>query len=222
MLDVKEPITRKQARPGQGRPQGNAPSTSVNGRLRYADPVVTPRSTANAVVPKRRPGDHVRLTPSTTHAPAVKRGRKQMDRLVQKEAKLVAAAVICMTIVCASLIVYLTAYAQVSSLGIQMSKARVELRKQRQTSEMLRAQVARAASPDRIAAAAVKNGMVLEHTQQIAYVDPAGVGAPTQNQLTAQAGQQTIDSGATSPHSGTRMASRGANTDTSTTAPVVN
>ena len=240
MLDVKEPITRKPSRPSQGlvgrshpgasaqgRPQG--PSTSVNGRLRYADPVVTPRSTANAAVPKRRPGDHVRLTPSPTHAPAVKRGRKQMDRLVQREAKLVAAAVICMTIVCASLIVYLTAYAQVSSLGIQMSKARVELRKQRQTSEMLRAQVARAASPDRIAAAAVKNGMVLEHTQQIAYVDPAGVGAPTQNQLTAQSvpavqgGQQTtIESGATSPQSGTRMASRGANTDTSTTAPVVN
>jgi len=180
---------------------------------------------ANGAVSKRRPGDFARLTPHVDRAVSVpaKRGRNQMDRLVKQEAKLVAAAVICTSVVCALLVVYLTAYAQVSSLGIQMSKARVELRKQRLLGETLRAQVARAASPDRIAAAAVKNGMVLEHTQQICYVNPAGdLPSTNRTDLTAQSTLHNGDIASPQTQSGTRMASRGANADTSTTASVSN
>ena len=237
MLDVKEPETRKQA--ASGRTTGARPNTNSRQTVHFATPAVTARSTANGAVSKRRPGDYARLTPTVDRAPVpappVKRVRKQMDRLVQKEAKLVAAAVICTSIVCTLLVIYLAAYAQVSSLGIQMSKARVELHKQRLLGETLRAQVARAASPDRIAAAAIKNGMVLEHTQQICYVNPAGdIPSTSRIDLTAQStapgtqsGQARLTStegGPASPQtqSGTRMASRGANADTSTTTSVSN
>lgn len=245
MLDVKEPEARKQT--ANTRTAGLRPSASgrqnvhfatspvTGGRVRQPDYPVTARSTANGAVSKRRPGDLARLTPTVAPVPTVKRGRKQMDRLVQKEAKLVAAAVICTSVVCTLLVIYLAAYAQVSSLGIQMSKARVELHKQHLLGETLRAQVARAASPDRIAAAAIKNGMVLEHTQQICYVNPAGdLPSTSRTDLTAQStapgtqsGQARLTStegGPASPltQSGTRMASRGANADTSTTTSVSN
>lgn len=228
MLDVKEPETRKQT--ADARTAGSRPAASGRQGMHFApSPVrqrghdVTARSTANGAVSKRRPGDFARLTPHVdrTASVPVKRGRNQMDRLVKQEAKLVAAAVICTSVVCALLVVYLTAYAQVSSLGIQMSKARVELRKERLLGETLRAQVARAASPDRIAAAAVKNGMVLEHTQQICYVNPAG-DMTSKTDLTAQSTPNNGDTASPQTQSGTRMASRGANADTSTTASVSN
>ena len=233
MLEVKEPDNRKQAAPARPRSNGSARRQNVHFAT-VPTSSVTARSTANGAVPKRRPGDNARLTPSVDRtaapAPAVKRGLKQVDRLVRQEARLVAAAVICTTVVCTLLVVYLAAYAQVSSLGIQMSKARVELRRQHLLGETLRAQVARAASPDRIAAAAVKNGMVLEHTQQICYVNPTGdvpATFPAGNvaEMPGSGAQQNATGGHAAPpqpQSGTRMASRGTNADTRTTTSVVN
>ena len=237
MLEVKEPETRRQSTT----PRTGTSATSSKRDSHAATPV-TARSTANGAVSRRQPDEHVRLTPIGAalapkrhqdapvgvQAPSARRGRKQIDRLVRREARLLTTAVVCTTLVCTLLIVYLAAYAQVASLGIRMSAARVHLRQQRLQSETLRAQVARAASPDRIAQAAKDNGMVMEHTQQICYVNPAGDQStnPTMGaQLTAKAttAAPNTDGGMTSQNQfGTRMASRGTNSNTLTTAPVTN
>jgi cell division protein FtsL len=176
---------------------------------------------------------------------APKRSRTVADRLARQEAKLLAAVVACTTVVCGLLVVYLAAYAQVASLGIQMSKARVELRKERLLGETLRAQVARAASPARISSAAVKNGMVLQRAEQICYVNPSdepgfstkpvngtnSISTRTaQNDTTTGTTNEQADSRIARPESnastgkntGPRMASRGTITDTYTTASVAN
>lgn len=223
--------------------------TVAQSQVQFAPAPVADRSMSRGSASQRRQGAHTRPTPkrqpdasragASRNQAAAKplpsvvpvRARKAVvDRLAQQEARMLAGVVACASVVCGLLVIYLAAYAQVANLGIQMSKARVDLRTQRMKSETLQAQVAQASSPALIARAAVKNGMVLEHTEQICYINPSAdpgdmtmrtAQAPVPPTTTAPPVSQAANVGL-DPQSGARVASRGANADDLTTASVAN
>ena len=97
--------------------------------------------------------------PSATPSPRLLPAPSFSDRLVQSEARLVTAAVACTAFFCVLLVIYLGAYARVTSLGIQQSQYTKALRMARQQNELLRAHLAAARSPQHIVAAANAQGM---------------------------------------------------------------
>jgi hypothetical protein len=170
---------------------------------------------ATTRVPSRTPvhqavtGRAEAVSHETTKAPVrhrVKRNAVAIDRLARSEARLLAVVLIVTALACGSLVFYLAAYAQVASLGIQQSAARVKLRQIRMDGEVLRAQCERAASPDIIRAAAANMGMTSSPTR-IAYVEVGG--QPLS--LEAAAGTSTATSAPAQPTS-TAFASAGSQT----------
>ena len=94
-----------------------------------------------------------------------------VNRLERSEARLLAVAITCSIALCAVLVLYLGAYAKVTSLGLSQAHGRVELRAQRFRNETLRAQCAALQNPNRIGAKAKAMGMVVE-TRHVCYIDP--------------------------------------------------
>ena len=124
------------------------------------------RGTASAAaqtVPATRIGDDPARSPRPAATPSARAVRLPSpsfsDRLAQSEARLVTAAVACTAVFCLLLVVYLGAYAHVTSLGIQQAQYTKALRAARQQNELLRAHLAAARSPQHIVAAAKAQGM---------------------------------------------------------------
>jgi hypothetical protein len=118
------------------------------------------------------------------------------SRLARSEGKLITAAIGIASCFCASLILYLCSYAQISSLGMREAASRVELRQTQEQNEFLLAQYNALRSPQRIVPAALALKM-----QNIAptatYIDLSRAPAPSiavANQPTA--GSQSIASAA--------------------------
>ncbi|MGO8670525.1 MAG: hypothetical protein ACLQVD_04050, partial [Capsulimonadaceae bacterium] len=168
MVEVKTP-ERARRRPAVARDREKFES----GQFRYAAPGgvrVTP-----ARVVERALAQIPAVRPSPAEAPSTTRRKrvKAADRVAQSEARLLAILVTGTCIVCGLLIVYLAAYAQVATLGIQQSHARIALREKRAETEELRAACAAAASPALVASAAAQMGM-LHGAERVTYVTIGG------------------------------------------------
>jgi len=126
-------------------------------------------------LPSIRTSGEAESSPRPAVSPAVRGVRLAApsfsDRLAQSEARLVTAAVACTAFFCVLLVVYLAAYAQVTSLGIQQSQYTKALRMARQQNELLRARLAAARSPQHIVAAAQAQGME-QATGRACYISP--------------------------------------------------
>ena len=145
-------------------------------------PVSTPPrsvSRATALRPARPALSSVRE--SAAHAlpsarPVERRtGRSRMPR---SEARLLAFAIAGTALMCAVLVVYLAAYAHVSQLGLEQTRARAQLRQARQENELLQAKRALLQSPARIIAAAQKLGMTTG-AQRVTYINARAAAART-------------------------------------------
>ena len=84
--------------------------------------------------------------------------------------RLMGIATTCTAVVCALLLLYLAAYAQVTQLGIAQSGARMELRHNRMRRELLEAERNSLESPQRIMAAAAAEGMAPRGRTPVNYI----------------------------------------------------
>ena len=142
--------------------------------------------------PGADPAHSPRNAPSAAHGVRLP-ASSFSDRLVRSEARLVTAAVACTAFVCLLLVVYLGAYAQVTSLGIQQSQYTKALRMARQQNELLSAHLAAARSPQHILAAAAKQGME-QPSGRVCYIS-----SPTSDGMTHRAvGYQVASDGTNS------------------------
>lgn len=92
------------------------------------------------------------------------------SRLSRSEMKLMGIATVCTAVVCALLLLYLAAYAQVTQLGIAQSQARSELRHNQMRHQLLEAERNALESPQRITAAAAAEGMTPRGRTPVDYV----------------------------------------------------
>lgn len=108
--------------------------------------------------------------------------RTQNRRLTRSELRLLVSTVAFAIVFCGLLVVYLSAYARVTSLGIEQAQMRTELRAKRLTNQLLLAELASLKNPDRITAKAVALGLT-KHSSQVDYI--------TSQQTTAAASSPT-------------------------------
>lgn len=92
------------------------------------------------------------------------------NRLSRSEMRLMGIATICTAVVCALLLLYLAAYAQVTQLGIAQAQARTELHRNQMRRQLLEAERNSLESPQRIEAAAAAEGMAPRGRTPIDYV----------------------------------------------------
>jgi hypothetical protein len=131
-------------------------------RVSYGRPASSALPRIRTVAPAHREAGRLRGT---------RRAASYDDRLARSETRLVGAAVACTSLFCFLLVVYLAAYANVTSLGIQQAQAAKALRSAQQQNEILRAELAAARSPEHIVASAQLQGMVLA-SGRACYVTP--------------------------------------------------
>jgi len=116
-------------------------------------------------------------TPSARPVPApiLSRPRRRAaplpDRMARSEARLLTMAVTCTAVVCALLVLYLAAYAHITSLGINQAQMRTALRQKRLENETLKATLAGLQNPDHVAAFALAKGMTRD-PRRIDYIAP--------------------------------------------------
>ena len=112
-----------------------------------------------------------RVPEQTTEEPARRAlPSARSSRLGRSEMRLMGIATTGTAVVCALLLVYLAAYAQVTQLGIAQSSARLELRHNQLRSQLLEAERNALESPQRIIVAAVAQGMVPRDRTPVNYV----------------------------------------------------
>lgn len=125
------------------------------------------------------------------------------SRLSRSEMRLMGVATACTAVVCALLLLYLAAYAQVTQLGIDQSTARTELHRNQMRRQLLEAERNALESPQRITAAAIAEGMVPRGRTSVDYIAarPADYGAarPAENAQRNRIGGTTEDSRAAAP-----------------------
>ncbi len=92
------------------------------------------------------------------------------SRLSQSEMRLMGIATVCTAVVCALLLLYLAAYAQVTQLGIAQAQARMDLRRSQMRRELLEAERDTLESPQRITAAAAAQGMMPRGETPVNYI----------------------------------------------------
>ena len=110
--------------------------------------------------------------PEPSSADAVRRAlpSARQSRLARSEMRLMGLATACTGLVCALLLLYLAAYANVTQLGIQQAQARTQLRQNQIRSELLQAERNSLESPQRIVAAATAQGMTPRGATPVDYV----------------------------------------------------
>ncbi len=145
------------------------PSTSARPRRSYSSarperlPARSPsgsRSQAQAAPARARPGETGRRPLPSTRS----------SRLSQSEMRLMGIATACTAVVCALLLLYLAAYAQVTQLGIAQAQARKELYHNQMRRQLLEAERNSLESPQRIEAAAAAEGMAPRGSTPIDYI----------------------------------------------------
>jgi cell division protein FtsL len=99
-------------------------------------------------------------------------GRTRSQRMDRSEARLLAWTVSAAILVCGLLVVYLAAYARVTTLGLAQSKMRAVYRAEWQENQLLRAQEAALKSPYRIADRAERLGLTKDH-KRVDYIPPS-------------------------------------------------
>lgn len=100
--------------------------------------------------------------------------RTQNRRLTRSEIRLLVSTVAFAVVFCGLLVVYLSAYARVTSLGIEQAQMRTQLHAERLTHQLLLAELASLKNPDRISAKAQALGLTKD-ASQIDYIAlPAG------------------------------------------------
>ncbi len=120
------------------------------------------------------------------------------SRLSRSEMRLMGLATTCTAVVCALLLLYLAAYAQVTQLGIAQASARTELRRSQLRSQLLQAECNTLESPQRITAAAAAEGMVPRGRTPVNYVAaPPLTKDIAQNTSTQEANSQGNHGGTT-------------------------
>ena len=122
------------------------------------------------------------------------------SRLSRSEMRLMGLATTCTAVVCALLLLYLAAYAQVTQLGIAQASARTELHRNQLRSQLLQAERNSLESPQRITAAAAKQGMVPRGRTPVNYIRNHVQEANTQDAGTTGGGSLG-DSGGTTEDS---------------------
>ena len=145
---------------------------AVSPRARRAQTAALPRTEPRKATGSAQPAPG---RPAPRQAPAPRAGRA---RLANSEGRLMAIAVVCTAVLCGILVLYLAAYARVTSLGIAQSQARTLLRQKRLENETLRAERDRLESPTRVLAAAAAQGMTRTKTPVI-YITPGQARADT-------------------------------------------
>lgn len=158
------------AAPGRERTAAGRPASSAMPRIR-------------TVSPANRESGRLRGT---------RRAASYDDRLARNETRLVGLAVASTSLFCFLLVVYLAAYANVTSLGIQQAQVTKALRGARQQNEILRAELAAARSPQHIVASAQMQGMV-PSTGRACYVTAPSVTASTQTHSRYQVASDGTD-----------------------------
>ena len=132
-------------------------------------PAASPRPGTPA--PSKRPAS----SPAPARTP--RRGRALPDRMARSEARLLTMAVTCTAVVCALLVLYLAAYAHITSLGINQAAMRTALRQKRLENETLKATLAGLQNPDHVAAFALAKGMTRD-PRRIDYIAPPPPASP--------------------------------------------
>lgn len=130
------------------------------------------------------------------------------SRLSRSEMRLMGLATTCTAVVCALLLLYLAAYAQVTQLGIAQAAARTELHQNQLRSQLLQAERNSLESPQRIVAAAATQGMVPRGRTPVNYIRNRVQEAKIQDAGTQDAGTQ--DGGRLGDSGGTTEDSRAA------------
>ncbi len=96
------------------------------------------------------------------------------SRLARSEARLMSLAMTCTACICGLLILYLAAYARITTLGIAQSHQRMLLRQATLENETLKAECAALQSPHRIIAAVTAQGMTRD-TPPATYIAPTSL-----------------------------------------------
>ncbi len=149
MLDTRMPSTSSRPR----RPSSSAQPERLHARPRRGPALVAPvRENIHEEPPRR-------ALPSA-----------RSNRLSRSEMRLMGIATVCTAVVCALLLLYLAAYAQVTQLGIAQAGARAELRHNQMRRQLLEAECNALESPQRITAAAVAEGMVPRGQTPVNYI----------------------------------------------------
>ena len=156
MLDTKPQTARHTAH-----------SRSFSSRL---SPGPSGASTAHALPPREPMPDQGRRQ-AEREARRAALGRPRGSRVSRSEARLLTWTVTSAIVVCGLLVLYLAAYAHLTMLGIEQSKAQHALREKWQQNQMLRAQEAALKNPDRIAARAVRLGLTKD-SSRVDYIRP--------------------------------------------------
>ena len=110
--------------------------------------------------------------------PAARPAPARSGRMARSESRLLTFAVAGTALMCAVLLVYLAAYAHISQLGLEQSRARAQLRMARQENDVLQAQLAGLQNPAHIVASALKMGMTAG-TGHATYLFVRGAAART-------------------------------------------
>lgn len=110
--------------------------------------------------------------PRTPERPVPAPSPERADaRLSRSEARLLTTAISCTVIVCTLLVIYLAAYAHVTLLGMGQATLRRELREKRLENETLKADLAVALNPNRVASDAAALGMKRDY-RRVDYIAP--------------------------------------------------
>ena len=155
MLETRNPPISHRTRRPDGGPRPTSP------RVSSASAYIRPRTVGNTAL------GHAQPDPSPAPRPA---RLPRQGRLGQSEIRLMGLATTCTAVVCGLLLLYLAAYANVTQLGISQAQARTALRASRLKNEMLRAKRDRLQSPERVIAAAEKQGMTPRGATPVTYV----------------------------------------------------
>ena len=165
----------------------------------------TRRSSLSARPDARRPApgrfssrSQAQAAPARERVAAEEPGRRALpsarsSRLGRSEMRLMGAATVCTAVVCALLLLYLAAYAQVTQLGIEQAAARTVLHRNQMRRQLLEAERNTLESPQRITAAAIAQGMAPRGRTPVDYV----AARPAENALgTETHGTETHESDA--------------------------
>ncbi len=139
-----------------------------------------PRRSSSSARPERLPArgrSSSRAQAYTAPVPAANAGAgrralpsARSNRLSRSEMRLMGIATICTAVVCALLLLYLAAYAEVTQLGIAQAAARTELHRNQMRRQLLEAERNALESPQRITAAAIVQGMTPRGRTPVDYV----------------------------------------------------
>lgn len=115
--------------------------------------------------PQERPNAAPAAEPFRRSLPSVRQ-----SRLSRAEMRLMGLATVCTASLCALLLLYLAAYAQVTQLGIAQAQARAELRRNQIRNQLLLAQCQALESPQRVVTAAQRLGMTQRGSVPVSYI----------------------------------------------------